>query len=218
MMISGNVTEARDATCADTALPPMVDTPRSPCSNPSIQSPYCATYDLSKPSSVRSDAIRSGAAFVPAITAATSPGSMRNSTNTRSDRPNRATTNSPSRLTTNLIVEPPLVYRSIRAFAAIRTYSPSLPYPTISRQRVAVPQRCRCKHRHTSVFITCFPPIFHRFSSIHRALVICHNGSTVWLSLLGNPCTFLWYATVTRYPNSQSAGASSLTAFAACFR
>ena len=162
-MISGNVTEARDATCADTALPPMVDTPRSPCSNPSIQSPYCATYDLSKPSSVRSDAIRSGAAFVPAITAATSPGSMRNSTNTRSDRPNRATTNSPSRLTTNLIVEPPLVYRSIRAFAAIRTYSPSLPYPTISRQRVAVPQRCRCKHRHTSVFITCFPPIFHRF-------------------------------------------------------
>ena len=193
----------------------MAETPRSPCSNPSIQSPYCATYDLSKPSSARSDAIRSGVAFVPAITAATSPGSMRSSTNTKSDRPNRAATNSPSRLTTNLIVEPPLVYRSIRASATIRTLLTVITLPNniapVCGDAATLPPQ-------TPPHISFHHLFSIDFSSIHRALVICHNGSTVWLSLLGNPCTFLWYATVTRYPNSQSAGASSLTAFAACFR
>ena len=52
------------------------------------------------------------------------------------------------------------------------------------------------------------------FSSIHRALVICHNGSTVWLSLLGNPCTFLWYAT--RHTIAEQPVGGGILAY--CFR
>ncbi len=138
--IRGNVTAARMAICRATGRPPTVDTPRSPCSRPAIQSPYCATSGLSKPNSARSDAMRSGVAFVPAMTAATSPGNTRSITNTSADRPTKAATNSASRFPTN---------------------------------RMEIP----------------FPYLF---------LEICHNGSTVWLSLLGKPCTCLSTATVTR--------------------
>ena len=81
-----------------------------------------------------------GAAFVPAMTAATSPGNTRSITNTSADRPTKAATNSASRFPTN---------------------------------RMEIP----------------FPYLF---------LEIRHNGSTVWLSLLGKPCTCLLTATVTR--------------------
>ena len=114
--IRGNVTAARMAICRATGRPPTADTPRSPCSMPAIQSPYCATSGLSKPNSARSDA------------------------NTSADRPTKAATNSASRFPTN---------------------------------RMEIP----------------FPYLF---------LEIRHNGSTVWLSLLGKPCTCLLTATVTR--------------------
>lgn len=81
-----------------------------------------------------------GVAFVPAMTAATSPGNTRSITNTSADRPTKAATNSASRFPTN---------------------------------RMEIP----------------FPYLF---------LEIRHNGSTVWLSLLGKPCTCLLTATVTR--------------------
>ena len=102
--ISGKVTDMRVTTCPATDLPPTADTPRLPCSSPSIQSPYCATSGLFKPRSSRNDAMRSGVALVPAITAATSPGSTRSITNTNADRPIRAATNSTSRFTTNRMI------------------------------------------------------------------------------------------------------------------
>ena len=92
------------AICRATGRPPTADTPRSPCSMPAIQSPYCAASGLSKPNSARSDAMRSGVAFVPAMTAATSPGNTRSITNTNTDRPIRAATNSISRFPTNRMI------------------------------------------------------------------------------------------------------------------
>ena len=108
--INGNVTPARTATCCATGLPPITDTPRSPCSRPAIQSQYCAKSGLSKPSSARNDAIRSGVALVPAITAATSPGSTRSIMNTSADRPTKAAANSAKRFPTNRITVPNLTY------------------------------------------------------------------------------------------------------------
>ena len=102
--ISGKVTEAREDTCADTALPLTTEVPRSPCSKPSTQSPYCAAYDLSSPICARSDVNRSAVALVPATTAATSPGRIRSSANTSSDNPTNAPTNSRSRLPRNLMI------------------------------------------------------------------------------------------------------------------
>ncbi len=101
--ISGNVTADRTPTCKATDLPLMADTPRSPCSRPVSQSAYCMGNGRSSPISMRSAAIRAAVAFVPAMTAATSPGSTRNARKTSIDNPVSAATNSSSRLATNLI-------------------------------------------------------------------------------------------------------------------
>ena len=100
--ISGNVTRGAHARPAARPTCRRLRTRRDRhAAGPVIQSPYCAASGLSKPSSARSDAIRSGVAFVPAMTAATSPGNTRSITNTSTDRPIRAATNSTSRFPTN---------------------------------------------------------------------------------------------------------------------
>ena len=104
-----------------------------------------------------------------------------------------------------------MVYRSIRASATIRTLLTVITLPNniapVCGDAATLPPQ-------TPPHISFHHLFSIDFSSIHRALVICHNGSTVWLSLLGNPCTFLWYATVTRYPE-QPVGGGIL---AYCFR
>ena len=103
-MISGNVTAARAPTCAVMERPVSMEVPKSPRTSAPHQSRYCTGSGRSSPSSARSCATRSGGEFTPAITAATSPGRMRNMANTATEMASNATTNSSSRRSTNLMM------------------------------------------------------------------------------------------------------------------
>lgn len=91
--MSGNVMAAREATTEATGWPVSMVMPKSPCNSPPTHSKYCCGSGLSSPIWALNWATRSGGEFVPAITAAMSPGSTRSMRNTMSEIANSATRN-----------------------------------------------------------------------------------------------------------------------------